>query len=169
MNFRKFICTIMTAAVVGCTFASCGDTETAESSEPAAESTAAQTETADVAATADKLKSDITYDDELTELTEEKIQKIIGVSADKYTSCKIYVSASGGTPEEIDCFEAVDENAAAEIKTALETRIENQKKTFTDYNPEQATKLESPVLKVSGNCVYLCISGDNSKAEEIIG
>lgn len=172
MNFKRLICTVLAVMTVACAFSSCGgdnDSKTESGNTSVAEQADANTETADVAATADKLKSDISFDDELIELEGEKIQKIMGVSEDKYTSCKIYISSSGATPEEIACFEAADETAAADIKSALESRIEAQKNTFTDYNPEQAPKLDSPVLKVNGNCVYLCISGDNAKAEEIIG
>lgn len=173
MNFKRLICTVLAVMTVACAISSCsGDnnskvTESGKTS--AAEQAGTETKAADVTATADKLKSDISYDDELIELEGEKIQKIMGVSEDKYSSCKIYISSSGATPEEIACFEAVDETAAADIKSAIEARIEAQKNTFTDYNPEQAPKLDSPVLKVNGNCVYLCISGDNAKAEEIIG
>ncbi len=172
MNFKRLICMVLAVMTIACAFSSCGgdnDSETESGNVSAAEQADADAKTADVTATADKLKSDISFDDELIELEGEKIQKIMGISEDKYTSCKIYISSSGATPEEIACFEAADEAAADEIKSALETRIEAQKNTFTDYNPEQAPKLDSPVLKVDGTCVYLCISGDNSKAEEIIG
>lgn len=170
MDLRKIICTILAVTTVACAFSACsGDEETSSGSVSSAASADAEVNAADVAATADKLKSDIAFDDELVEFDSAKIEKILGVSADKYTTAKVYESSSGATPEEIACFEAVDETAAADIKTALEARIEAQKNTFTDYKPEQAPKLDSPVLKVNGNCVYLCISGDNSKAEEIIG
>ena len=168
MKIRRIICTLLAVITVSCAFASCGGSESSSKTD-SANSASTQTEAADVSATADKLKSDISNDDELIELTGEKIEKIMGIPEDKYTSCKIYISSSGATPEEIACFEAVDESAAEVIKAALEARISNQKKTFTDYKPEQAPKLESPVLKVNGSCVYMCISGDNAKAEEIIG
>ncbi|MBO5448533.1 MAG: DUF4358 domain-containing protein [Ruminococcus sp.] len=170
MNFKKLLCTLLAVMSVSCALASCSSSDDSKTSSASSAANAnADTEAADVCATADKLKSDISYDDELIEFTADKIEKILGIPADKYTSAKVYVSSSGGTPEEIACFEASDEAAAEEIKTALESRIESQKNTFTDYRPEQAPKLESPVLKVNGSCVYMCISGDNAKAEEIIG
>lgn len=166
MDLRKILCTALAVCTVVCCTAGCGGTDSSDN-EPAA-STAGES-TVDVAAVADKLKNSIAFEDELTELEGDKIGKIVGVLDEKYTAAKVYVSATGGTPEEIDCFEAKDETAAADIKAALETRIESQKKTFTDYRPEQAPKINDPVLKVNGRYVYLCVSGDNAKAEEIIG
>ena len=60
-------------------------------------------------------------------------------------------------------------NAAADIKAALEARIAAQKKAFENYQPKEMDKLNSPVLTVQGKYVFMCISDDNAKAEEIIG
>ena len=106
MKTKKILCTLMavmcigTAALTGC--GSDSDSSTANSANSAA---AAQTnESVDVTAVADKLKDGIEFKDELAELDEAKIEKIIGISADSYTKAKVYVSSSGGTAEEIDRF-----------------------------------------------------------------
>ena len=167
MGVKRIVCVLLAAAAMTCVLTGCGDKET--DSKDTGASAAQTAETVDVAAQADELKSGITFEDELVEFDAGKIERILGISEDKYTSAKCYVSSSGGTPEEIDCFQAADDTAANDIKTALEARVEAQKKTFTDYRPEQAPKLSDPVLKVKGTCVYLVVSGDNAKAEEIIG
>ena len=175
MNIRKLICTALCTATILCSFAGCSDsTENTSSSSgtSSAQSSAepAQTEeTKDISVIADKLKSDIKYDDQLVELPAEKIKNTLSISEDTYTKAKIYICASGATPEEIDCFEAKDESSAKDIKTALEKRVENQKKAFENYNAEQAPKLDNPVIVVNGKTVFMCISGDNDKAKEIIG
>ena len=156
---------IGTAALTGC--GSDSDSSTANSANSAA---AAQTnESVDVTAVADKLKNGIEFKDELAELDEAKIEKIIGISADSYTKAKVYVSSSGGTAEEIDCFEAKDADSAKAIADTLTARVESQKKVFENYVPEEMTKLGDPVLVTNGNYVYLCLSNDNDKAKEIIG
>ena len=161
MKTKKILCTLMavmcigTAALTGC--GSDSDSSTASSANSAA---AAQTnESVDVTAVADKL----------AELDEAKIEKIIGISADSYTKAKVYVSSSGGTAEEIDCFEAKDADSAKAIADTLTARVESQKKVFENYVPEEMTKLNDPVLVTNGNYVYLCLSNDNDKAKEIIG
>lgn len=172
MKMKKTLCTLL-AVMSLCTaaLAGCGGSEESSAANSTAETTSAAEEntTVDVTAVADKLKNEITYDDEIIELDSAKIEKIVGVSADLYTTAKVYVGSSGATPEEIDCFEAKDEASAAEIKTALENRVESQKAVFENYKPEQMPKLEEPVIVVNGNYVYMCVSGDNDKAKEIIG
>ena len=158
MKTKKILCTLMavmcigTAALTGC--GSDSDSSTAS---------------VDVTAVADKLKNGIEFKDELAELDEAKIEKIIGISADSYTKAKVYVSSSGGTAEEIDCFEAKDADSAKAIADTLTARVESQKKVFENYVPEEMTKLNDPVLVTNGNYVYLCLSNDNDKAKEIIG
>ena len=122
MKTKKILCTLMAVMCIGT--AGCGsdsDSSTASSANSAA---AAQTnENVDVTAVADKLKNGIEFKDELAELDEAKIEKIIGISADSYTKAKVYVSSSGGTAEEIDCFEAKDADSAKAIADALTARF----------------------------------------------
>ena len=167
---RKIISVMLTGTMIAGMLTGCGsdsDSSTAGSANSAA---AAQTnESVDVTAVADKLKDGLEFKDELAELDEAKIEKIIGISADSYTKAKVYVSSSGGTAEEIDCFEAKDADSAKAIADTLTARVESQKKVFENYVPEEMTKLNDPVLVTNGNYVYLCLSNDNDKAKEIIG
>ena len=165
MNFKKTLCIILAAMAVTCACASCGDSGEADKGGDTAQTTE---EKADVTVTADKLESDITFEDSLVEADSSKIEKILGVAPDAYRKAKVFISSTGATPEEIACFEANDGMAEA-IKASLTTRLNNQKNTFTDYKPEQAPKLDDAVLIVKDNCVYFCISGDSAKAKEIIG
>lgn len=158
---------MLAAAILGCTaMVSCGGKDTATSSAQ----TANVTEKIDVAAVADKLKNEITYKDTLTELTSDMIAKLFGLTADTdYTAGKVYVGSGGATAEEIACFEAKDSTGASKIKETLDKRVESQKKAFENYQPKEMDKLNSPVITVKGNYVMMCISDDNSKAQEIIG
>ncbi|CDA73230.1 conserved domain protein [Ruminococcus sp. CAG:579] len=96
------------------------------------------------------------------------IEKLYGISADKYSSAAVYVGGVS-TAEEIACFDAVDESAASDILAACEKRIEDLKTQVESYNPDELPKLNTPVLLTKGNSVYMCLSNDNDKAEEIIG
>ncbi len=167
MNFKKTLCMVLAALTVTCSLAACGGSD--DDGKDSGSKASASAESVDVVEVADKLKSDITYDDELIEIDSGKIESILGVAADSYKSAKVYISSSGATPEEIACFEATNGSTATTIESSLKTRITNQKSTFTDYKPEQAPKLDDAVLIKDGSYVYLCISGDSSKAKEIIG
>lgn len=169
MKMRKTIC-FMAAAVMAVSMAmtSCGNDDT-DKEENSAAAVQGQTEDKTATEVADKLRSDISYDDELNELSSDMIEKLYGISANKYGSGKVYIGSGGATAEEIACFDAVDETAAADIKTACETRISNQITQFENYVPAELDKLNDPVLIVKGNSVYMCLSNDNAKAKEIIG
>jgi hypothetical protein len=130
------------------------------------EAAAAERKTA--SACADDLFNGITYIDQLNPLSPEMVEKVYGISADKYTDGKVYVGGVS-TAEEIACFDAVDEAAAAAIKTACDDRIAAQIKSVESYNPNELPKLQDPVLVVRGNSVLMCLSNDNNKAKEIIG
>lgn len=166
MKIRKTLCLVMAVATVCCmALASCSDENTAESK---AEKTATNV-SMDVVETADKLKDDIEYKDTLNELPESKIEKLFGLATTDYVKGKVYVGSGGATAEEIACFEAKDSDGAANIKTALENRIESQKKAFENYQPQEMDKLNDPVLVVKDKYVLMCVSDDNAKAQEIIG
>ncbi|MBR1738846.1 MAG: DUF4358 domain-containing protein [Ruminococcus sp.] len=165
MDFKKTLCVLLAAAAVMCAGVGCGKDEDSKSGDTKTSAAASVS----VTETAEKLKSEVTFDSELTEHDASKIDRIHGITEDKYTEAKVYVDGSSATPEEIACFAAVDSDAAAEIKAVLQAEIDSQKDRFKDYAPEQAPKLDDAVLVVKGNNVYMCVSGDNAKAKEIIG
>ena len=182
MKLKKILC-VLAAAALAASFAACGSDEnssegstdnttttTTAAAEPAQgePQTEEQAQSLPAADIADKLHSEITYVDSLNELSPEMIEKIYGISADKYTSGKVYVGGVS-TAEEIACFDAADEAAAAAIKTACDERIAAQIKSVESYNPDELPKLQNPVLVTRGNSVFMCLSNDNDKAKEIIG
>lgn len=170
MKMKKTLCVLLAAAAIStAALSSCGDSSSSAADNSGSASAASTEVTKDVTAIADKLKSDIKYVDTLNELSAEMTEKILGISADLYTAGKVYVGSGGATAEEIACFEAKDADSAKTIKEALEKRIDSQKKAFENYQPQEMEKLNSPVLVSQGNYVFMCLSDDNSKAEEIIG
>ena len=181
MKKTKILCAVLALTLAASmSLTACGDNSSDDSGETPAETTAAnvgeggeqpgETDEARLAANyyADDLFNGIEYVDQLAEIAPEMVEKLYGISPDKYTTGKVYVGGVA-TTEEIACFDAVDETAAGEIKTALENRIEAQKKAVEDYNPDELVKLNDPVLITHGNSVYMCLSNDNDKAKEIIG
>ncbi|MGN0601893.1 MAG: DUF4358 domain-containing protein [Oscillospiraceae bacterium] len=171
MKVKEKICIALSLTILSCgMLASCGGKDNDSSTDSANTSVSTAIETVDVTSVADKLKSDIAYKDTLTELSADMIQKLFGLAADTdYKAGKVYVGSGGATAEEIACFEANDADGAAKIKTVLEERVESQKTAFENYQPQEMDKLNDPVLVVKDNCVFMCISDDNAKAQEIIG
>jgi len=123
-------------AISGAALTGCGDS--GDSSGSGKSSSAKADTKLDAAAIADKLFNEIEYKDQLVELSEEKVEAVVGVSKDKFKVAKVY-RGSGATAEEIDCFEASDEDAAKEIYDVLKTYLEDQKKRYADYAPAKWT------------------------------
>ena len=144
MKLGKTLCALLAALTV-CTGAmtSCSDSDessesTAQTQSAASDSAeAAQTEeTKDVVAIADRLQSEIAFVDTLNELSPEMIEKLIGVSQDKYVAGKVYIGSGGATAEEI---------AAAKVAAMaeLEEYAENAAAALESYKAEMIAAVEA--------------------------
>lgn len=119
----------------------------------------------DTAALTTSLTSDISYDNELSELSEDDITNYVTV--EDGVKGVMYMS-SGSTAEEVAVFTAPDEATASTMKNNVQEFLNDQKTSFEDYIPEEAQRIDDAVLVVNGNYVILCVSGDSDKAQEII-
>lgn len=183
MKSKKFICAVAAAVMMTTmAFASCGNSSSstgtsskAADSASSVESTTAvetsETKEKNIDSLSEKLK-DCFSDAEkqtLTTFDAQRIDRMIGVKEDLYAKAVCLVDASGGSANEIDCFEAKDEATAKDIETALKKRVEDQKTAFKDYVPAEMPKLESAVIVADGKYVFLCVSSDSDKAKSILG
>ena len=171
MNIKKKIAIFLAMTTICCTaFTSCGEGEEQKDNSATNAPASVSEENVDVVKVAQQLKDEITYQDTLNEISDDMISKLFGLtSGTDYKAGKVYVGSGGATAEEVACFEANDAAGVEKIKTALQQRVDAQKTAFENYQPKEMEKLGSPVLLTKGNCVFMCISDDNAKAQEIIG
>ena len=145
----------LTAALMLFTLISCGGGETNES--------------VDLAALAQTLLADGSFDDALAQIDDDTVTMLYGI--DNAAEQVVYIG-SGATPEEIALFSFATA-AEAEAGFALaQMRIADQKEAFSDYNAWEMPKLDAAVVKQYGTYVVLCVSGDSSAAailEEKLG
>ena len=112
---------------------------------------------------ANELLTEVDFDDELT-LFEGDISKIYDMpEVEDYV---IYIG-SGATAEEIAIITLKNSSDEADVKAALEKRVEEQKQNFANYVPEEVSRLEKSIIKSNEKYVILCVSNDN-QAEKII-
>lgn len=112
---------------------------------------------------ASELLTEVDFDDELT-LFEGNISKIYDMpEVEDYV---IYIG-SGATAEEIAIITLKNSSDEADVKAALEKRVEEQKQNFANYVPEEVSRLEKSIIKSNEKYVVLCVSNDN-QAEKII-
>lgn len=121
----------------------------------------------DVNKVADDLMTKITYKDELGKLTDDMFDSVYKIDRSLVKNAVAYTS-SGATAEEIV---AIEMNSADDVKTAetaLKDRIKYQRDGYSDYGPAEVPKLDNAVIKSSGNYIFMSVSDDNAKAEEVL-
>lgn len=112
---------------------------------------------------ANELLTEVDFDDELT-LFAGDISKIYDMP--EVEDYLIYIG-SGATSEEIAIITLKNSSDEADVKAALEKRVEEQKQNFANYVPEEVSRLEKSIIKSNEKYVVLCVSSDN-QAEKII-
>ncbi len=121
----------------------------------------------DVSEMANKLYTDLTFEDTLSELNEDTALSYYGIAQDDVAESVVMVS-TGATAEEIAVFEAVDETAAENIEAACEDRLEKQINSYNDYKPAEISRLDNAIIEVSGNYIVYCVADDTDAVNEII-
>ena len=79
---------------------------------------------------AEKVLADIEFNGEMVAIDGENMELRLGFTSDGLTDYAAYACGSAALPDEFGVFVAESEDKAAEIKTALEKRIETQKETL---------------------------------------
>ncbi len=116
----------------------------------------------DTAALAERLVSEVTYTEELTEndvenyfILEEGVEGILYMPA-------------GYSGEEVAVFTAPDEETAIATKESVEALLAEQSAAMAAYAPDAVERIDNAVLVQNGNYVILCVSEDSEAAEKII-
>lgn len=95
----------------------------------------------------------------------DKLKKFYGIESDKVESFKLYFPKSNIKADELLILKAKDEATAKELMTNVQKRIDNQKKGFQNYIPEEFSLVENRALKQQGSYILLSISKSSAKAE----
>lgn len=119
----------------------------------------------DTDALVQSLLNDVSYTQELTQLSEEEV----GYYLDVVDGAEVVMyMGNGSTAEEFAVITAKDADTAATMKTNVDTFLADQKDSFEAYIPEEAKRVEDAVVMMSGNYVAFCVSDDAAKAESVI-
>ena len=121
----------------------------------------------DVAALGNDLNTKITYADTLNPMDLDSAGMFLNLADVNVTKAAIY-EGSGGTAEEIIVLECASDDDAGKAEQVLKTRVEEQIESFTDYVPEELTKLNAAVIVVNGKYAVLSVSDAPEEAKKII-
>lgn len=159
---KKILLSVITAALV-CGLCGCGSSNGGSS---ASTSSVSQT-TLSAKEKAEKLLGAVEFPS-MVEVTADKLDIYFGIAEDEVKEYSVYICGSAAMPDEFGVFVAKDADTAAKIKTAVEKRIEAQKKTYSDYKPDEMYKIDDSFVNVNGSTVCYAICADNTKAAEIL-
>lgn len=121
----------------------------------------------DLDALASELTASGAFSDLLSQPADGVAARLYDFADGDVVKCVMY-TGTGATAEEIFLAQAASADAAAALKTACETRVENQKLAFRSYAPGEVDKLDSAVIVTSGNYVMLVVSADAAAARSIV-
>ena len=108
------------------------------------------------------------FADELEAVDPDIAALLYGFSEGDGITLASWLSASGGTAEEFTLFFCQDDAALSAAKKSAEARMENQKRTYADYAPDEVPKLEGAFLRSRDKVLVVCVAADPKKAAELL-
>lgn len=159
---KKIVLSVITAALV-CSLCGCGSSNSGSSTSTSSVSQS----TLSAKEKTEKLLGSVEFPS-MVEISEDKLDIYFGISEDEVSEYSVYICGSAAMPDEFGVFVAKDADTAAKIKEAAEKRIEAQKKTYSDYKPDEMYKIDDSFVNVNGTTVSYAICADNAKAAEIL-
>jgi hypothetical protein len=103
----------------------------------------------------------IEYDDELVTPSQRAIDDMYSIDFLDVEEFAIYVSGTMATSNELVVLKLSDASFTAKAVKALETRIDEQKNNYRDYNPSEMFRLENAMIIKDGTYVLMSVSNDN--------
>ena len=99
-------------------------------------------------------------------LAQNIAEMTFGFSAEQVVSCQYYYN--NGSNEELLVAQAADADSASALEEMCQTRVELQKSTLVNYNPDAIPRLDSAVIEKSGNYVVYVVCADSAAAKTVV-
>lgn len=107
----------------------------------------------------------ITFETTLTPIDKEVVQGMIELQ--RGSKCALYMG-EGTFSDELLIVTSKSKSSAKKDQKAVENHLQEMKKSFEDYIPEQAVKVENAVVVRCGCYVIACVTKDNDNAKKQI-
>ena len=121
----------------------------------------------DIDALAKEIESAGLFIDTLELITKESVLgSVLFLSTGKIEYSALYMG-SGATAEEFAVFKCVSEEAAADIVSELNVRIQEQKARYADYAPDAVPRLNNAVIAQKGSYVLYIVSDNYQQARKL--
>lgn len=104
---------------------------------------------------------------DMQKCTDRQLMQFIGLDASSYDSYIYYKSKAALGADELLIVKAKNKSDLDGVQDAVETRIDNQIKTFEGYGPEQVAMLKNAVIEKRGNYLFYCTADNPQEYEEV--
>ncbi len=90
----------------------------------------------------------------------QSLKRLYGLSASDYENILLYYPTTNMGAEELLLIELSDLSQQQAVTSAIEARLDAQKKSFDGYGVDQYAMLEQAVVEVRGNYILLVVASD---------
>lgn len=122
--------------------------------------------TLDTAALETDVIKNVKFDAPLEKIDNETTINVFYSLPEKVSA--IVYRGSSISADQFCIFTAEDTAGADETEIMANTLIESLKETFSSYDPEEVTKLNSAIVRKKGNYVVLLVTSDYDNANKIL-
>lgn len=117
-----------------------------------------------VSEVANKLKSNLKFSEQLTEVGEKATLKRIDLDEGDVVQCSAY-KGTNAVADEVVVVKAKD---AKKVESKFNEYWDKQKKSYESYRPSEVPKLNNAVIYTAGDTVIFCVSEDHDAAQKLI-
>ncbi len=115
-------------------------------------------ETSDAPATLEAVLDEFALGEEMMPLDEEDLSDIYGIETEDMAQFAAAVNSTGIKADEIVLVEAVDADAAARVKEALDSRFQSKLNELENYLPEEYAVTSACSVEMEGNYVSMIVA-----------
>ena len=103
----------------------------------------------------------------MLEADNQLIKRFYGLDPASFEGCILYYPTTNMMAEEVLIVKLKDMSQQAQVRAAIEKRIETQKTSFEGYGVEQFELLENnAVIEVRGNFILFIVNADSAEAQK---
>lgn len=165
-----FLCIIMVISLLACSSKTVEETTVPNETEQTTEGASVGSESADAAVNLEAVKDEMIAEFGIKDpisLNNSKLLDQYGITEETIASQCSFIVMTGVFPAEIVMVEAVDENAAADIRAKLQSRLDNLKVQSQSYDADSYAIATACEVETEGNYVALFFSEHNEGMVEI--
>lgn len=121
----------------------------------------------DVQKAGEEITAQIESASQMTKINDDILASFYGIDISDVDSYFVLISTDSTNQDEVVMIEAKDAEASGRVLEKVQTRYDSKYAQTKDYLPDEAKKIEESKVESDGRFVWMFISEDAGKMEEI--